>query len=76
MAAYICTKPKGSCASCPHYRYDKEREDNACFVKQDMLKKPSFETYKEAIALISPPIVGINLDACIKVNIIIAIITT
>ena len=50
MAAYICTKPKGSCASCPHYRYDKEREDNACFVKQDMLEKPSFETYKEAIA--------------------------
>lgn len=33
--AYICTKPKGSCGSCPHYRYDDDYGAKACFAQKD-----------------------------------------
>lgn len=35
MAAYICLKPKGSCAKCGHYRYDEDYGAKACFAQQD-----------------------------------------
>lgn len=35
MSAYICYKPKGSCPTCEHYRYDSERGTKACFAAQD-----------------------------------------
>ena len=49
MAAYICQKAKGSCKTCSHYRFDKERNDYSCFAKQDNLKNPTLENYKKAI---------------------------
>lgn len=36
--AYICYKPKGSCASCKHYRYDEDYGAKACFAAQDERK--------------------------------------
>lgn len=33
--AYICIKPKGSCTTCKHYRYDKDYGGKACFAQQD-----------------------------------------
>ena len=41
--AYICTKPKGSCSSCSHFRYDEDYDDNACFASYDE-KKAKAET--------------------------------
>jgi hypothetical protein len=38
MPAYICYKPKGSCPTCEHYRYDSERGTKACFAAQDEKK--------------------------------------
>lgn len=32
--AFICTKPKGSCRNCEHYRYDEDYGGKACFAKQ------------------------------------------
>lgn len=36
--AYICTKPKGSCPTCNHYRYDEDYGGKACFAAQDEKK--------------------------------------
>ena len=33
--AYICEKPKGSCQSCGHYRFDDDRQRMACFAHKD-----------------------------------------
>ena len=33
--AYICEKPKGSCQSCGHYRFDDDRQRMACFAQKD-----------------------------------------
>lgn len=33
--AYICYKPKGSCKTCEHYRYDDEESRYACFAAID-----------------------------------------
>lgn len=35
MAAYICMRPKGSCAGCEHFRFDDERKANACMARVD-----------------------------------------
>jgi len=37
--AYICTKPKGSCKTCEHYRFDTEENRHACFAVEDAKKK-------------------------------------
>ena len=37
--AYICTKPKGSCSKCPHYRFDEDYGNNACFAELDKKEK-------------------------------------
>ena len=49
MAAYICSKPSGSCNTCGHFRFDEGREAYSCFAQKDVLKEPSFEDYKKAI---------------------------
>lgn len=33
--AYICYKPAGSCKTCPHCRWDEDRERMACWAKFD-----------------------------------------
>ena len=33
--AYICYKPAGSCKTCPHFRWDEDRERMACWAKFD-----------------------------------------
>ena len=33
--AYICYKPKGSCVSCEHFRYDEDKERNCCWAAYD-----------------------------------------
>lgn len=33
--AYICMKPKGSCPTCEHYRYDEDYNGKACFAQKD-----------------------------------------
>lgn len=38
MAAYICYKPKGSCKTCEHFRFDEDRGDMACFALVDEKK--------------------------------------
>ena len=36
--AYICNKPKGSCKTCNHYRYDSEENCYGCFALMDEKK--------------------------------------
>lgn len=37
--AYICEKPKGSCQTCPHYRYDEDYQGKVCFAAEDERRK-------------------------------------
>lgn len=43
MAAHICHKPKGSCKTCEHRRWDDDRNDYACFAFVDEKKKSDAE---------------------------------
>lgn len=45
MAANFCYKPKGSCQKCPHFRFDSERYDMACYVGQDRKKGFNYRSY-------------------------------
>ena len=33
--AYICYKPKGSCSTCPHCRWDDDKQRMCCWAKYD-----------------------------------------
>ena len=33
--AYICTRPKNSCVTCSHYRFDEDYDGYACFAQED-----------------------------------------
>ena len=37
--AYICEKPKGSCNTCKHYRFDDDYGAKACFATIDKKEK-------------------------------------
>lgn len=37
--ACICTKPKGSCPKCEHFRYDEDYGAKACFLAADLKKE-------------------------------------
>lgn len=43
MPCFICYKPKGSCPTCDHYRYDEDRGEKSCFARQDEEKKKKEE---------------------------------
>ena len=45
MAANICFKPKGSWQKCPHFRFDSDRYDMACYVSQDSKKGFNYRGY-------------------------------
>ena len=32
---YTCNKPAGSCTTCDHFRFDEDKQDNACFATVD-----------------------------------------
>lgn len=32
---YTCNKPAGSCTTCEHFRFDEDKQDNACFATVD-----------------------------------------
>ena len=51
MAVTFCTKEKGSCNKCEHYKKDKDRNRMACFLKEDSLKikNPTIKDYLKAI---------------------------
>ena len=40
---YICTRPKGSCSNCEHYRFDDDYGSKCCWAVYDKKdkKKPS-----------------------------------
>lgn len=47
--AYICTKPKGSCNSCPHYRYSNEYGEEICHIQKDTSYLISRELLENAL---------------------------
>ena len=48
--AIICNKPKGTCVVCEHYKFDSDRNNNACFATND-INNATFDDYKKAIAI-------------------------
>ena len=48
--AKICSKPSGSCQICQFYKFDNERNDKACFAKDEFQMMPSLADYKMAIS--------------------------
>ena len=45
MAATFCSKPKNSCHTCPHFRYDYDRTEMVCWMRQDQLDGFNYKGY-------------------------------